>query len=197
MLHEASAPNPPLNAQSQTSYPSCPSLKNPPRRSVVGGYVFNNATCVAWGSRITMSPLDPEIRNDSIAAFCAIMQKLEAKPYHTFFTMFGPESYKQYMVVTQSAPFRGWRGMDPELIPRFEEGKREAVARELLEAEGGLTAVYIHLNTFITRALKVSLDMNSERSCISPSNFRKATMYDKVFVFHRLEWCSFSGVCFG
>ena len=112
MLPEASAPNPPFNAQSQTSYPSCPSLKNPPRHSVVGGYVINNATCVAWGSRITKTPLDPEVRNDSIAAFCAIMRKLEAKPYHTFFTMFGPESYKQYMVVTQSAPFRGWRGMD-------------------------------------------------------------------------------------
>lgn len=146
MLHEASAPNPPFDAQSQTSYPSCPSLKNPPRHSVVGGYVINNATCVAWGSRIIMRPLDPEIRNDSIAAFCVIMRKVEAKPYHAFFTMFGPESYKQYMIVTQSAPFRGWKGMDPVLIPRFEEGEREAVARELLEAEGGLTAVYIHLN---------------------------------------------------
>jgi len=159
--------------------------------------VINNATCVAWGSRIIMRPLNPEIRNDSIAAFCVIMRKVEAKPYHAFFTMFGPESYKQYMVVTQSAPFRGWKGMDPKLIPKFEEGKHEAVARELLEAEGGLTAVYIHLSTFITRALEVSLDLNSERSCISPSNLRKTTMVDKGFVFRRLELCSFSGVCFG
>jgi hypothetical protein len=154
----------------------------------VGGYVINNATCVAWGSRIIMRPLDPKIRNDSIAAFCVIMRKVEAKPYHACFTMFGPESYKQYMVVTQSAPFRGWKGMDPELIPRFEEGNREAVARELLEAEGGLAAVYIHLNIFITQVLEVLLNMNSEQSCISPSNFRKATTYDEVFVFHRLEF---------
>jgi hypothetical protein len=144
MPHEASAPNPSFDAQSQTSYPSGPSLKNPPRRSVVGGFVFDNATCVAWGSRLIMEPLDPEIRNDSIAAFWAIMEKVEAKPYQAYFTMFGPESYKQYMIVTQSAPFRGWKGMDPKLIPRFEEGEREAVARKLLEAEGGLTAVYIH-----------------------------------------------------
>ncbi|KAF8958812.1 hypothetical protein BDZ97DRAFT_1840808, partial [Flammula alnicola] len=40
------------------------------------------------------------------------------------------------MVMTQSAPFSGWKGMDPELIPEFEEGEREAVARELLEMEG-------------------------------------------------------------
>jgi len=182
MLHEVSAPNPPFDAQSQTSYPSFPSLKNPPRHSVVGGYVINNATCVAWGSRIIMRPLDPEIRNDSIAAFCVIMRKVESKPYHSFFTMFGPESYKQYMVVTQSAPFRGWKGMDPELIPRFEEGEREAVARELLEAEGGLIAVYIHLDLLYNTALQVSLNMNSEQSCISPSNFQKTMADDEIFV---------------
>ncbi|KAF8816922.1 hypothetical protein BYT27DRAFT_7205301 [Phlegmacium glaucopus] len=65
------------------------------------------------------------------------MQKVGGlKPYCARFIMFGPESYKQYMVVTQSSPFCGWKGMDPELIPKFEEGEREAVAKELLEAEG-------------------------------------------------------------
>ena len=49
------------------------------------------------------------------------------------------------MVVTQSSPFRGWRGMDPELIPKFEEGGREAIARELLEAEGAFTMFLFHL----------------------------------------------------
>ena len=53
--------------------------------------------------------------------------------------MFGLESFEQYMVVTQSAPFNGWKGMDPELIPKFEEGQREAIARDFLEAEGKLT----------------------------------------------------------
>jgi len=142
-----------FNAQSQTSYPSCPSLKDPPRHSVVGGYVINNATCVTWGSCIIMRPLHPEIWNDSIAAFCIIMQKVEAKPYHAFFTMFGPDSYKQYMVMTQSVPFCRWKGMDPELIPRFEEGKCEAVARELLEAEGGFTYDIIYHNILLVMEL--------------------------------------------
>ncbi|KAF8970169.1 hypothetical protein BDZ97DRAFT_1937150 [Flammula alnicola] len=136
MLQEASTFNPPSAAQSQTSYPSGPSEENPPRRRIVGGFVFDIATCIAWGSRISKTPLNPEVRNDCIAAFWVIMKKVESKPYHAYFAMFGPESYKQYIIVTQSAPFRGWKGMDPELIPKFEEGGREAIARELLKAEG-------------------------------------------------------------
>ena len=95
--------------------------------------------CVAWGSRILGEPLNPDRNGDSIGALSLIMGKVEEKPYHACFIMFGPESYKQYMVVTQSAPFNGWKGMDPALIPKFEEGEREAVARVLLEAEGRLT----------------------------------------------------------
>ena len=120
----------------QTSYPNGPSRKNPPRRSIVGGYVVDNATCVAWGSRILEKPLNPDVENDSIGALYIIIRKLGDKPYRTRFIMFGPESFKQYMVVTQSAAFNGWKGMDPGLIPKFEEGKLEAIARDLLEAEG-------------------------------------------------------------
>ena len=40
------------------------------------------------------------------------------------------------MVVTQEAPFSGWKGMDPKLIPKFEEGQQEGIARDLLDAEG-------------------------------------------------------------
>ncbi|KIL67781.1 hypothetical protein M378DRAFT_9059 [Amanita muscaria Koide BX008] len=36
----------------------------------------------------------------------------------------------------QSARFRGYKDMDPKLIPQFEEGEREAIARKLLKAEG-------------------------------------------------------------
>ena len=128
-----------LPSNTPQTYPSGPSRKNPPRRSIVGGYVIDNATCVAWGSRILDEPLDPDRRSDSSGAFSIIMLKLDKKPYYTRFIMFGPESYKQYMVVTQSAPFNGWKGMDPGLIPKFEEGNREAIARDLLEAEGRLT----------------------------------------------------------
>ena len=123
----------------QTSYPSGPSRKNPPRRSIVGGFVIDNATCVAWGSRILHEPLNPDVENDSIGALSLIQRKLENKPYRTDFIMFGPECYKQYMIVTQSAEFNGWKGMDPRLIPKFEEGKREAIARDLLAAEGRFT----------------------------------------------------------
>ena len=97
----------------ETSYPSGPSRKNPPRRSIVGGYVIDNATCVAWGSRIVKVPLNPE--KDSFGALSIVMRELEEN-YRTRFIMFSPESYKQYMVVTQSAAFNGWKGMDPRLI---------------------------------------------------------------------------------
>ena len=137
MRQETSISNLPSNTPQ--TYPSGPSRKNPPRRSIVGGYVIDNATCVAWGSRILDEPLDSDRVSDSSGAFSIIMQKLGKKPYYTRFIMFGPESYKQYMVVTQSAPFNGWKGMDPGLIPKFEEGNLEAIARDLLEAEGRLT----------------------------------------------------------
>jgi hypothetical protein len=87
-----------------------------------------------------MKPLNPEIPNDSLAAFTVIMRKVEGKPHRGFFTVVGSESY---IVVTQSAPFRGWKGMDPELIPKFEEGEREAYVRKLLKAEGGLSVICI------------------------------------------------------
>jgi hypothetical protein len=132
------------NTQSQTSYPNGPSWKHPPRNSRVGGYVVDNATCVAWGARILDEPLDPEKENDSIAAFSAIVSKLKERPYFTKFAMFGPESFKQYMVVTQSSLFRGWVGMNPQFIPKFEEGRREAIARELLDAEGAFTMFLLH-----------------------------------------------------
>jgi hypothetical protein len=112
--------------------------------------VIDNATCVAWGSRILERPLNPDVENDSIGALCIIMRKIGKKPYHTRFIMFGPECYKQYMVVTQSVAFCGWKGMDPELIPKFEEGEREAVARDLLEAEGRLTQSFTLLDVLNT-----------------------------------------------
>ena len=140
MLQEAPTSNLLSNKPSQTSYPSGPSKKNPPRLSIVGGYVIDNASCIAWGSRILGEPLNPDRNNDSFGALYLIARKVE--PYRANFIMFGPECYKQYMVVTQSALFRGWKGMDPELIPKFEEGEREAIARDLLEAEGGLLGVF-------------------------------------------------------
>ena len=39
-------------------------------------------------------------------------------------------------VITQSAWFKGYKDMDLSLIPHFEEGEREAVARKLLDEQG-------------------------------------------------------------
>jgi hypothetical protein len=35
---------------------------------------------------------------------------------------------KDYMVITQSARFKGYKGMDPSLIPQFEQGEKEVIA---------------------------------------------------------------------
>jgi hypothetical protein len=113
--------------------------------------VIDNATAVAWGSRLLDEPINPE--DDPINTFTIIMVTLK-RQYRTRFIMIGPEYYKQYMIVTQSAPFSGWKGMDPELIPKFEEGQREAIARDLLEAEGMFTWSFTlldALNTLIHR----------------------------------------------
>ena len=52
----------------------------------------------------------------------------------------------EFMVVTQRKSFNGYLGMDPSLIPQFEEGEREAHVRKLLEAEGGwfMTIMAVH-----------------------------------------------------
>ncbi|PBK95233.1 hypothetical protein ARMGADRAFT_1077993 [Armillaria gallica] len=43
----------------------------------------------------------------------------------------------EYMVVTRRAVFRkGYKGTDDADIPRFKEGEREGVARDLLKEEG-------------------------------------------------------------
>jgi hypothetical protein len=40
------------------------------------------------------------------------------------------------ILVTQSAPFNGYKDMDPSEIPQFEAGKKEAIAQKLLEEAG-------------------------------------------------------------
>ena len=48
------------------------------------------------------------------------------------------------MLVTQSAPFNGYKGMDPSEIPQFEAGEKEAIAQKLLE-EAGTSNHYLWL----------------------------------------------------
>ncbi|KAF8814382.1 hypothetical protein BYT27DRAFT_7266186 [Phlegmacium glaucopus] len=109
--------------------------------------------------RIMGKPLNPEVRRDSMAACCLVMKKIERKPHNSFFTMIGSESYRYYMVVTQSELFLGWKGMDPELVPKFEEGEREAAARELLKAEG-VTQLEFRIELYQSRFRKAVLNYN-------------------------------------
>ena len=103
-------------------------------------------------------PLNPDVEKDSMRAFSIVLVRTAENfmPYRTRFIMFGSEFNKQYMVVTQRAPFSGWKGIDPELIPNFKEGEREAVARDFLEAQGKFTLSFTltrldALNTLIHR----------------------------------------------
>jgi len=120
------------------SYPTKPSREYPPRRVIIGGYVIDGDTTRAWGSQIAGMFFPPE---DVHVAYSAIHYKLD-KDYKTNFTPIGEDfDAKEWMVVTQTAKFNGWKDMDPALIPQFEEGYREEIARQLL-AEHGITGPY-------------------------------------------------------
>lgn len=54
------------------------------------------------------------------------------------FKLVGEIAGVEWMVVTQSAWFKGYKDMDDSLILQFEEGELEARARNLLETEGAL-----------------------------------------------------------
>ena len=114
-------------------YPPGPSREYPPRRVIVGGYIIDDETCCAWGSRIAGIPFPPE---RVYVAHSAINLKLD-KEYKTKFTGVGEDfDSREWMVVTQSAKFDGWKDMDPALIPQFKEGRREEIARQLLAEQG-------------------------------------------------------------
>jgi hypothetical protein len=116
-------------------YPTGPSHEYPPRRTIIGGYVIDGETCRAWGSQIAGMSFSPE---QMVAASNNIRYKLK-KDYKTKFTAIGEDFYwnaREWMVVTQTAKFNGWKDMDPALIPQFEEGYREEIARQLLGEHG-------------------------------------------------------------
>ena len=55
--------------------------------------------------------------------------KLIGRPYGIKFEDIGEVDL---MIITQSARFKGYKDMDPAIIPQFEEFEREAIARRLL-----------------------------------------------------------------
>ena len=103
-----------------------------PRRIRMCGFVMTPETAAAWASRITGKELDP-YRN--IPTVWEIILK-KVQPYRINFKDVGEVARRDYMVITQSAWFKGYKDMDPSLIPQFEEGDKEAIARQLLEEEG-------------------------------------------------------------
>ena len=95
--------------------------------------MIDDDTCRAWGSRIAGISFPPE---KLYVSHSAIVYKLH-KEHKTKFTGVGEDiESREWMVVTQSAKFNGWKDMDPALIPQFEEGYREEIARQLLAEHG-------------------------------------------------------------
>ena len=89
-------------------YPTGPSREHPRRLVILGGYVIDDDTCCAWGSRIAGKVFPPE---KVYVAHSAIVYKLR-KEYKTKFTGVGEDFESgEWMVVTQSAKFDGWKDM--------------------------------------------------------------------------------------
>lgn len=61
-----------------------------------------------------------------------------------YFRRVGKVTGIRWMLVTQSAPFNGYKDMDPSEIPQFEAGEKEAIAQKLLE-EAGTSNHYLWL----------------------------------------------------
>ena len=127
-----------MDSEPNLSRPSA-AMKRYPRRIRIGGFLMNVETATAWASRLTGRTLDP-IRNSP--TICNVILKT-VKPYRVNFKPVGEVMDVSYMVITQSAWFKGYKDMDPSLIPQFEEGEREAVARKLLDEQGVCVASLI------------------------------------------------------
>jgi hypothetical protein len=104
----------------------------------MGGFLMNVETATAWASRLTGRTLDP-IRNIP-TIYNVILQTV--CPYRVDFKTVGEVADVSYMDIAQSAWFKGYKDMDPSLIPQFEEGEREAVARKPLDEQGVSLGIY-------------------------------------------------------
>ena len=121
-----------------------------------GGVVLSQETAASWALRVSGRELHP-IRN----AFniCDVLEN-EVRPYRAGFSVIGEELEDvQYMIVTQSAKFNGYKGMDPNEIPQFKEGEREAIGRQLLEKAG---MSFNKLGIIISETPQESRNLNSK-----------------------------------
>ncbi|KAF8235364.1 hypothetical protein L208DRAFT_1257500 [Tricholoma matsutake] len=103
-----------------------------PRRVRLGGFVMSTESAVAWASNISSKELHLPRNNPTVCR--VILNKICS--YHVNFWDVGEVAGIDYMVITQSGWFKGYKDMDPKLILQFGEGEREAIAWQLLEAEG-------------------------------------------------------------
>ena len=118
---------------SQTTCDSgAPQQRRYPRYKIVGGFDIDTSIATAWASRLVGETLHP--CHNAPAVSMIISRKV--RPHGADFVDVTETNEPAYMVITQSARFNGYMGMDPKLIPQFTDGKREAVARDLLGEEG-------------------------------------------------------------
>ena len=106
--------------------------KPPPRNYRLGGFHINNDAAVQWASRLKGRELHPVMNNPTIRK--AILNQVIASRIN--FRQVGEISGVHWMLITQSAPFKGYKDMDPSEIPQFEPGKKDAIAQKLLEEAG-------------------------------------------------------------
>lgn len=122
-----------------------------------GGFVLSPETAASWALRASGRELYPIRNNFDI---CDVL-KNEVRPHRAGFSVIGEELEDvQYMIVTQSAKFNGYRGMDPNEIPQFKEGEREAIGQQLLEKAG---VSFSKLGIVISETPQESRNLNSER----------------------------------
>ena len=100
-----------MDSEPNLSRPSA-AMKRYPRRIRIGGFLMNVETATAWASRLTGRTLDP-IRNSP--TICNVILKT-VKPYRVNFKPVGEVMDVSYMVITQSAWFKGYKDMDPLLF---------------------------------------------------------------------------------
>ena len=106
--------------------------KPPPRRYGLGGYRITNDTAVQWASRLKGRELHPVSNRPTVKK--VIFEKLVVSRIN--FRQVGEVAGVHWMLVTQSAPFNGYMNMDPSLIPQFEAGEKDAIAKMWLEEAG-------------------------------------------------------------
>ena len=106
--------------------------KPPPRHYSLGGLRINNDAAIQWASRLKGRELHPVINRPTVKK--AIFDKVVASRVN--FRQVGEVAGAHWMLVAQSAPFNGYKDMDPSEIPQFEAGEKEVVAQKLLEEAG-------------------------------------------------------------